>query len=186
MKNMFGQGYGQLVVERLPYGRSNADCIKYHLDRLESKGVKINAIFVDSPDHMEPIKRQDTWWLNKIAVYEDLKMLAEQYQVSIFTTRQQKGKEDVSSYSGAGGEGIPRLLDNIIAMDYDASKDMLTTQRKIVVTKARDGVIDFRPVPFRITDSLKFVPEVEIGAEEIIAQDKAAILGMAKPKVINF
>lgn len=180
-------GWGELFTQRLPYGHSNIDTIKRYLDELEEKGIKIHAIFLDSPDHMVSTKKTETWWLGKKAVYEEIKECAEAYSVSFFVTRQTKGEtssKELDAYSGSGGQSIPQLIDNQIIIDYDAKQEMLSGQRKLVLTKCRDGVLDFRRILFRIRDNLLFVPETSPGLQ-IMSEENAKVYKMAKPRTVK-
>lgn len=180
MKNMVKQGYGQLRTCRLPYGVANVEYIRYLLNDFEEQGLKIHAIFIDSPDHLQPKQYQQTYWLNKSAVYEELKALVEEYGVLAVTTRQKNAGTEIGAYAGAGGQGIARIVDNIIQMEYE-SRDMITSQRNIIVAKARDGVIDYIKHVFTITDWLEFT-KLTISQSIDLHNNQ---LGLGRPKALS-
>lgn len=166
IENMPNNGWGFMFSKRLPYGHSTVEDIKRYLAEYEEKNINIDVVFLDSPDHMKASGKSDTWWLGKLAVYEEIKACAEQFKVSFFCTRQTKGStssKEIDAYSGKGGEGIPAIVDNQIIIDYDPKENMLSGIRKLVIVKCRDGVLDYKRHVYRIKESLVWVPEVSAG-----------------------
>lgn len=157
------KGYGRLIAVRAPFENFDSELIKKILDECYDDGINIQAIFVDSPDHMQPSLRHNVWYLNKYQVWADLKALAEGHQVPIMGTRpataRSTDKDKKDSTMGAGGYQISLLLDNIIALNFNPGEDMTTGIRKFQVTKVRDGVFNNDLLYFRLLDSLRLVPE---------------------------
>lgn len=162
-------GAGKIFYCKPEFENFTVNTIEQALDAALDRGVKIDAIFIDSPDHMRPLNPSGTYFIDKPQVWKDLKATAEKYEVQVFGTwplreefsgQSRNGKEppELSANSGAGGQDVARVADNIIAFAYEAA-DELMKHRIFVVTKARDGVKDFVKLRYMVQDTLRFIHE---------------------------
>lgn len=162
-------GYGKVFALRAPLANFDAAFIENAIEQLAEDGVIIDALFVDSPDHMQPLVDQGVWFQNKGQVYMDLKDLYESKNLIFFGTRPQlesfSKSGELTIQSGAGGQGISRLIDNSIAFNYDPNSDSVSDHRLFTVTKARDGKIDFSRMRYKILPSLRFMHEEDFAAK---------------------
>jgi archaellum biogenesis ATPase FlaH len=158
-----GSKFGELKTLRAPIDNFNATTIENALDMLFEEGITIDVVLIDSPDHMMPLKDHKVWHQNKAQVWADLKALYEKWDVALIGTRPQNEgqdkKDSLTIQSGAGGQGISRLLDNSIAFTYDSSGEALADHRIFTVTKARDSRIDWRRLRYKMLPSLRFIHE---------------------------
>lgn len=161
-------GCGKIFYCKPEFENFSSVTIENALDAAIDKGYKIDAVFIDSPDHMRPLKSAGTYHIDKPQVWKDLKSTAEKYMITVFGTwplreeysgQSQKGKEPLrlQANSGAGGQDVARVADNIIAFSYDEAVDDLMKHRLFEVVKCRDGVKDFCRLRYMIQDTLKFI-----------------------------
>lgn len=157
-------GYGKLITSRAPYEEFDVDDLRVMLDDLEDQGIAIHCLMLDSASHMRPKRGAENFWLTAYNIFKDLKVLAEERNISIITTRQQKAsevnKKDVDAFGGADGAKISQIVDNIIAGLYNPKEDDIAGIRKLVATKSRDGgQLDKELLRFKMSNSLRYIPE---------------------------
>jgi archaellum biogenesis ATPase FlaH len=157
------EGYGKVFCLRAPLLHFNTSLIEAAITQLQEDGVTIDVLFIDSPDHMQPLEDQGVQWQNKAQVYSDLKDLYESKNLIFFGTRPQlesfSKSGELTIQSGAGGQGISRLIDNSIAFNYDPQADSVSDHRLFTITKARDGKIDWKRLRYKILPTLRFMHE---------------------------
>lgn len=132
--------------------------------------VKIDYVFIDSPDHMTGSTERDDYYLDKTQAWIDLKVLAEDLDVGVIGTRpmdekfrvgKRKGEiEKLTASSGANGQKITRLVDAELAFHVDDLETGTSNHRIMTVTKLRDGgSVDNERIRFMIVNSLRFIHE---------------------------
>jgi hypothetical protein len=170
IKGRTKEGAGKIFYCKPEFENFTSVTIENALDAAIDQGHRIDAIFIDSPDHMKPLRVAGQHHIDKPQVWKDLKAVAERYNVCVFgtwplreeySTPPKAGKErpPLAANSGAGGQDVGRVADNILAFVYDEAVDDLMSHRLFTVTKCRDGVRDFLKLRYMIRDSLRFVHE---------------------------
>lgn len=162
-------GYGKIFYCKPEFENFTVTTIENALDAAIDRGYKVDAVFIDSPDHMRPLRATGTYFIDKAQVWKDLKATAEKYEISVFGTwplreeysgQSRNGKEplQLAANSGIGGQDVARVADNIVSFAYEEA-DELMRHRIFVVTKCRDGVRDFMKMRYMVQDTLHFEHE---------------------------
>lgn len=155
------QGWADAFMVKVPVAGCNIHMIERVMEQIHDKyGVEVNNVFIDSPDHMEPVSKDfEARWMKKADVYNDLKFLGEKYSLKIQTTLPLKastvGKDHIGSEGAAGAYDIAKLVDmhfNILKTE----EDIRMKRRTIEIAKTRDGEADSEKFHFKITPSLRF------------------------------
>jgi len=170
------EGYGQIVYFQPEFENFDVRQVEAALEAAKEKGINIDMIAIDSPDHMKPMKTTGTYHVDKPQVWKDLKALMQRWNILTIGTwplreeysGQGKGDKEpppLTANSGAGGQDVARPMDNIIAFSYDERADDLMSHRLFVVTKCRDGQRDFQKIRYRIGEDLRFTHTDDFNAQ---------------------
>lgn len=79
---------GQLIVKEYPTGQASTQTIKRHLEKIQRRGIKVDAVIVDYADLLRPVNAQQHKRDNLQAIYEDLRGLAKEFEVAMWTASQ--------------------------------------------------------------------------------------------------
>lgn len=187
MLSLTGDELSDIFYCRLQLDKFSAVDIREAIAKINRENkVKVDYVFVDSPDHMTGSTERDDYYLDKTQAWIDLKVLAEDLDVGIIGTRpmdekfrvsKKKGEiEKLTASSGANGQKITRLLDAEIAFHVDDLETGTANHRIVTVTKLRDGgTVDNERVRLMITNTLRFIHEDDFsklfGSKETPADD---------------
>jgi hypothetical protein len=157
--------YGSLKIVKVVPGEFDALTVKSIIEECREAGVNPDIVFIDSPDHAEPVAKVAAHWEKKAKVYWELKALADNEDVIMVTTLPMKPSsakgENVSAEDGAGSYDIARICDNLIFFNV-LKEDRLLSRASLKVTKSRDKGIDDAIIHFKFTNSLRLVPWEEV------------------------
>jgi hypothetical protein len=166
-------GYGNLKIVKVVPGEFDAMTIKAILDECREEGMAPDIVFIDSPDHAEPVAKVSAYWEKKGKVYWELKALADNEDVIMVTTLPMKPSsakaDSVSAEDGAGSYDISRICDNLIFFAVQ-KEDRFLGRASLKVTKSRDKGIDDAIISFKFTNSLRLIPWDEV-AEGVKKKD---------------
>lgn len=157
-KNAFDEGWGKLRLVKMPQGKFTVLDIEEILLDLISEGEKIDFIVFDSPDHMKSIEGYSEFWLEKEAVYWDIKEFAERHKLIVFCSIQLtdiEGKEFLTSQHAAGAKSIVRVVDNAFFFKY-TQQDVVTGRRRLQDVKVRDGKLLSTDHYMQLENTLRF------------------------------
>jgi archaellum biogenesis ATPase FlaH len=88
-KKLNEMNLGQLIIKKYPAKTASSQTLKNHLEKIKKRGVGVDIILIDYADRMKPItvsKEAKRFELEEI--YEDLRGIAEGYNVPLFTASQ--------------------------------------------------------------------------------------------------
>lgn len=115
-------------------------------------------IFIDSPDHMEPIFKTQIKHENKGQVYWDIKALITVHDLICITslplTKSSAKKESMDAEDAAGSYDISRIADNQVFF-LKRADDFNLGKRGIQFVKLRDAELDNRIFDLKISPSLR-------------------------------
>jgi len=156
------KGWGRLFTCKVTVGKFDKSTIEAAIDFIqEHYSAKINVLVIDSPDHMAPVNvsAKAVSWEKKAAVYNDIKSLADEYNLPVITSvpmqAATEGKADVSSANVAGSYDISKLVDNMIMFLHSPQDDLLN-RRRLKVTKLRGAVMDGKIIALRLKPDLTY------------------------------
>lgn len=162
---------GDIYYCRLQLDKFSAIDIREAIAKIHREHkVKIDYVFIDSPDHMTGSTDREDYYLNKTQAWIDLKVMAEDLDVGVIGTRpmdesnrvaKKKGEvQKLTANSGANGQKITRLVDAELAFHVDDLETGTANHRIMTVTKLRDGgSVDNERIRFMIINSLRFIHE---------------------------
>jgi hypothetical protein len=177
--------HSEVFYCRLQLDKFSATDIREAIARVHHEHkIKIDYVFVDSPDHMTGSTAREDYYLDKTQAWIDLKVLAEDLDVGVIGTRPMdekfrvaKRKNDVeklTASSGANGQKITRLLDAEIAFHVDDLETATSNHRIATITKLRDGgQVDNERIRLLVTSSLRFIHEDDF-ARQFGSKEKSA------------
>jgi len=116
--------FGRLFIKQYPMNFASASMIKSHLDKLSLKGFRPDLIIIDYADLMRSSKRYDALRLEIGQIYRDIKNLANELNVPIWTASQ-TNRSGINS-DIVGIESVSESLEKIMISDF-----ILTLSRKI-------------------------------------------------------
>jgi len=155
------EGWGNLrCIKLIPQTFTAAD-LELKIEEFENiYSKKPDFIFIDSPDHMEPIFRSQVKHENKGQVYWDIKSLITTHDMICITslplTKSSSKKESMDAEDAAGSYDISRISDNQIFF-LKRADDFKLGKRAIQFVKLRDSEIDSNIMDLKITPSLRLV-----------------------------
>lgn len=164
-------GWGRLFTCKVTVGKFDKSTIETAMDFIrEHYGVTINVLVIDSPDHMVPegMSERAFGWEKKGGVYNDIKALADDYNLPIITSvpsqAATEGKSDVGNANVAGSYDIARMVDNMIMFLHSPQDDLLN-RRRVKVTKLRGAALDAQIIALRLKSDLTYTVWRELDEE---------------------
>lgn len=171
LRSLSIQHLGRLIVKEYPTGAAGVNTIRAHIDKLALKQFVPNIIIIDYADIMRSSRQFDSLRHELKLVYEELRGLAAELQIPIWTASQ-SNKEGASS-EVVGLENMSEAYGKAMIADV-----VLTLQRRghekasglgrLFVAKnraGRDGMV----FPIRIdtsTSTISIIDESEVAAIE--------------------
>jgi KaiC/GvpD/RAD55 family RecA-like ATPase len=160
------EGWGKIILGKVTPRQFTADTIRQMIEEIkEDRGIDIDVVAIDSPDHQVPVDAGDQWWQNKGLVYWDNKALAEELELIMLCTLPMKassvGNGSVKSEDVGGSYDIARICDNLIMFNVDP-EDRLLNRGKIQVTKTRDNSTDNKIIYFYFEKNHRLLPWHEV------------------------
>lgn len=137
------KGFGKLVVKEFPTGAMSTQTIRSHLQRLQLSGFRPDIIVVDYADIMRSVRKYESLRHELKAVYEELRALAIELKVPIWTASQ-SNKEgansdiiDLTNMSEAYGKA--HIADFVISLSRKAV-EKATGLGRAFIAKNRAGI----------------------------------------------
>ena len=168
---------GRLVIKEYPTGTATVNTIRTHIEKLSLKGFIPSLIVVDYADVMRSSRKMESLRHELKLVYEELRNLAMDLGVPIWTASQ--ANRDASNSDVVGLEnmseayGKAMVADIVLSLSRKPTEKALGTGRLFVAKNraGRDGIlfpinIDTAKSKFAILD------DTELTLQEVITQDK--------------
>jgi len=172
-----GMQLGRLVIKEYPTGSATVNTIRTHIEKLSLKGFIPSIIVVDYADVMRSSRKMESLRHELKLVYEELRNLAMDLGVPIWTASQ--ANRDASNSDVVGLEnmseayGKAMVADVVLSLSRKPTEKALGTGRLFVAKNraGRDGIlfpinIDTAKSKFEILD------DTELSLQEVINQDK--------------
>jgi len=178
---------GKLIIKEYPTGAASVVTIKNHLDKLLLKNFKPNLIIVDYADIMRSTRSYDSLRHELKLVYEELRNLAMEMDIPVWTASQANRDSANSDIVGlenmAEAYGKAMVADLVISISRKASEKATGFGRLFIAKNraGRDGLL----FPIKINtaqSSVEVIDENHITLNEAIAQDNNDMKKVLKEK----
>jgi hypothetical protein len=134
---------GRFEIFSCPLGKPTIQIVKQILeDSFNDCGFRPDLILLDSPDHMQPIKRQDSIRLNHTTTYQEIKAFAEEDGYAIWaSTHAGRDWAKKIATAEASGESYDksRIADIVLSLNTPERK---TRSTKITIDDDDEDFID--------------------------------------------
>lgn len=178
---------GKLIIKEYPTGAATVNTIRNHLEKLSLKGFMPNVILIDYADIMRSTREFDALRLELKLIYEELRNLAMEKNVPIWTASQANKDSSNSDVVGlenmAESYGKAMVADVVLSLSRKPS-EKATGAGRIFVAKnraGRDGILF--PVHIDTARStIKILDENELTLQEAIKHDNSDKKRLMKEK----
>ena len=178
---------GKLIIKEYPTGGATVITIKNHLDKLLLKNFKPNLIVVDYADIMRSTRQFDSLRHELKLVYEELRNLAMELNIPVWTASQANRDSANSDIVGlenmSEAYGKAMVADVVISLSRKAMEKS-TGQGRLFVAKnraGRDGLL----FPINIDTArskIHILDEKHLTLNEAVEQDKNDMKAALKAK----
>lgn len=169
---------GKLIIKEYPTGSCSVATIRNHLEKLALRGFVPNVIIIDYADIMRSSREYDALRLELKLIYEDLRNLAMERGIPVWTASQ--ANRDASSADVVGLENMSESYGKAMVADVVLSLSRKPTEKatgagRLFVAKnraGRDGIL----FPVHIDTSrskIQILDENSLTLQESINQDES-------------
>jgi replicative DNA helicase len=138
---------GRLVIKEYPTGSASVVTIRNHIEKLSLKGFRPNLIIIDYADIMKSTRSYDSLRHELKLVYEELRNLAMELEIPIWTASQANRDSAQSDIVGlenmSEAYGKAMVADVVISISRKASEKSTGVGRLFIAKNraGRDGII---------------------------------------------
>lgn len=167
---------GKLIIKEYPTGGATVGTIRSHLEKLALRGFVPNVLLIDYADIMRSTREYDALRLELKLIYEELRNLAMERGIPIWTASQ--ANRDSSNSDVVGLENMSESYGKAMVADVVLSLSRKATEKatgagRLFVAKnraGRDGILF--PVHIDTARSkIKVLDENSLTLQEAISQD---------------
>jgi replicative DNA helicase len=179
---------GRLIIKEYPTGSASITTLRNHIEKLLLKGIKPDILVIDYADIMRSSRKYDSMRHELKLIYEELRALAVDFQVPIWTASQ--ANRDASNSEVVGLEnmseayGKAMVADFICAISRKPSEKLMGSARLNVAKNraGRDGFV----FPIKIDTSqsrIEVLDEIaEMTLEEVNQGDSSSMKDLLRKK----
>lgn len=178
---------GKLIIKEYPTGSASVITIRNHIEKLTFKGFKPGLILVDYADVMRSTRAYDSLRHELKLIYEELRNLAMEMNIPIWTASQanrESAKSDVVGLENMSEAYGKAMVADVVLSLSRKPMEKSTNVGRLFVAKNRAGK-DGLLFPVMI-DTSKSVIEVlsdeSITLQEAVTQDESAMKSVLKQK----
>jgi hypothetical protein len=178
---------GRLIIKEYPTGSASVITIRNHVEKLSLKGFKPSLIVIDYADIMKSTKSYDSLRHELKLVYEELRNLAMEMNVPIWTASQANRDSANSDIVGlenmSEAYGKAMVADVVVSLSRKAMEKS-TGHGRLYIAKnraGRDGILfpmNINTAQSRIT----LLDESELTLNEAVNQDSNAEKNLLRKK----
>ncbi len=178
---------GRLIIKEFPTGSASVITIRNHIEKLSMKGFKPSVIMVDYADVMRSTRQYDSMRHELKLIYEELRNLAMELNVPIWTASQanrDSAKSDVVGLENmAEAYGKAMVADVVISLSRKPMEKSTNTGRLFIAKNraGRDGLL----FPIHIDTSqskIEILDEKQLTLNEVAQQDETDMKKLLKQK----
>jgi len=178
---------GKLIIKEYPTGTATVNTLRNHLEKLSLRGFIPNLILIDYADIMRSSREYDALRLELKLIYEELRNLAMEKNIPIWTASQ--ANRDSSNSDIVGLENMSESYGKAMVADVVLSlsrkpAEKATGMGRLFVAKnraGRDGIL----FPIHIDtarSTIKVLDEGELTLQEAITQDDSSRKNVLREK----
>jgi len=167
---------GKLIIKEYPTGTATVNTLRNHLEKLLLKGFVPNMILIDYADIMRSSREYDALRLELKLIYEELRNLAMEKNIPIWTASQANRDSSNSDIVGlenmSESYGKAMVADVVLSLSRKPSEKATGIGRLFVAKNraGRDGILF--PVHIDTARStIKVLDEGELTLQEALTQD---------------
>ena len=161
------ESFGRLIIKEYPTGSASVVTLRNHIEKLMMKSFKPNLIVIDYADIMRSTRRYDSLRHELKLIYEELRNLAMEMNVPIWTASQ--ANRDASNAQVVGLENMSEAYGKAMVADVVLSisrkpMEKATGEGRLFIAKnraGRDGIL----FPIRMDTSMSKIQVVDDAAE---------------------
>jgi hypothetical protein len=181
------KGLGRLIIKEYPTGSATVMTVRNHIEKLQLKGIKPDVIVIDYADIMKSSKSYDSLRHELKLVYEELRNLAMELEVPVWTASQANRDSAQSDVVGlenmSEAYGKAMVADVVVSLSRKASEKSAGVGRLFIAKNraGKDGII----FPITIDTSMsKFdiLDETSLTLDEVASQKKSELSDLLKQK----
>jgi replicative DNA helicase len=178
---------GRLIIKEYPTGSASVATIRNHLEKLALRGFIPSLIIIDYADIMRSSREMDALRLELKLVYEDLRNLAMEKNIPIWTASQSNkegsGSDIVGLENMSESYGKAMVADVVISLSRKPAEKATGSGRLFVAKNraGRDGLI----FPVHIDTSrstIRILDDSTLTLQESLAQDENTRKKLIKEK----
>jgi replicative DNA helicase len=182
-----GMELGRLIIKEYPTGTCTVATIRNHLEKLALRGFVPHVIIIDYADIMRSSREFDALRMELKLIYEDLRNLAMEKAIPIWTASQSNREGSNADVVGlenmSESYGKAMVADVVISLSRKPTEKATGMGRMFVAKNraGRDGVI----FPVHIDTSrskIRVLDENSLSLQESLAQDESERKRMLKEK----
>jgi|TARA_R110000824_G_scaffold65685_7_gene170961 KaiC/GvpD/RAD55 family RecA-like ATPase len=178
---------GRLIIKEYPTGSASIITIRNHIEKLSLKGFRPNLLVIDYADIMRSTKAYDSLRHELKLVYEELRNLAMEMNIPVWTASQANRDSANSDIVGlenmAEAYGKAMVSDVVISLSRKA-QEKATGHGRLFVAKnraGRDGILF--PMMINTAQSrITLLDESELTLNEAVNQDAGAAKDLLRAK----
>jgi len=178
---------GRLIIKEYPTGAASVITIRNHIEKLSLKGFKPSLIVVDYADIMKSTKAYDSLRHELKLVYEELRNLAMEMNIPIWTASQANRDSANSDIVGlenmSEAYGKAMVADVVISISRKAM-EKATGHGRLYVAKnraGRDGIL-FPMLINTAQSRITLLDESELTLNEAVGQDSSSAKELLRAK----
>jgi len=167
---------GKLIIKEYPTGAATVNTIRNHLEKLSLKGFTPNMLLIDYADIMRSTREYDALRLELKLIYEELRNLAMEKNIPVWTASQ--ANRDSSNSDVVGLENMSESYGKAMVADVVVSLSRKPAEKatgvgRLFVAKnraGRDGIL----FPIHIDtarSTITVLDENELTLQEAVKQD---------------
>jgi replicative DNA helicase len=181
------QDLGRLIIKEYPTGAASVITIRNHIEKLSLKGFKPSLIVIDYADIMKSTKAYDSLRHELKLVYEELRNLAMEMNIPVWTASQANRDSANSDIVGlenmSEAYGKAMVADVVISISRKAM-EKATGHGRLYVAKnraGRDGIL-FPMLINTAQSRITLLDESELTLNEAVGQDSSSAKELLRAK----
>ena len=178
---------GRLIIKEYPTGSASVMTLRNHIEKLQLKGFNPDVVIIDYADIMKSSKSYDSLRHELKLVYEELRNLAMELEVPVWTASQanrDSAQSDVvglENMSEAYGQAM--VADVVVSISRKASEKSTGIGRLFIAKNraGKDGIV----FPITIDTSMsmfEILDETSLSLNEVASQKKSEMSDLLKKK----
>ena len=178
---------GRLIIKEYPTGSASVITIRNHIEKLSLKGFRPSLLVIDYADIMKSTKAYDSLRHELKLVYEELRNLAMELNIPVWTASQANRDSANSDIVGlenmSEAYGKAMVADVVISLSRKA-QEKATGHGRLFIAKnraGRDGILF--PMMINTAQSrITLLDEAELTLNEAVNQDEGAAKQLLRAK----